>query len=53
VALWPYADFVWNIDWDVVSSLSRARLAGFTGYEDTEAQFLRHLAAYREMKVLP
>ena len=30
VALWPYGDFVWNIDWDVVSSMNRARAAGFT-----------------------
>jgi nucleoside-diphosphate-sugar epimerase len=53
VALWPYGDFVWNIDWDAVSSMSRAREAGFVGYEDTEAQFIRHLDSYRALKVLP
>ena len=53
VALWPYGDFVWNLDWDVVSSMSSARTAGFTDYEDTEDQFIRHLDAYRGLKVLP
>jgi nucleoside-diphosphate-sugar epimerase len=53
VALWPYGDFVWNIDWDVVSSMTRARNAGWNGYEDTEDQFIRHLDAYRAMKILP
>lgn len=53
VALWPYGDFVWNIDWDVVSSMNRARLAGFHDGEDTEDQFIRHLDAYRSLKVLP
>ena len=52
VALWPYGDFVWNIDWDVVSSMTAARVAGFTHYEDTEEQFLRHIDAYRALKVL-
>ena len=53
VALWPYGDFVWNIDWDIVSSMNRARLAGFHALEDTEDQFIRHLDAYRALKVLP
>lgn len=53
VALWPYGDFVWNIDWDIVSSMTRARQAGFHEVEDTEDQFLRHLDAYRALKVLP
>jgi nucleoside-diphosphate-sugar epimerase len=53
VALLPYGDFVWGAEWDIVSSMSRARAAGFNLYEDTEDQFLRHLDAYRELKVLP
>ncbi len=53
VALWPYGDFVWGIDWDVVSNMNRARLAGFHDVEDTEDQFIRHLDAYRALKVLP
>lgn len=53
VALWPYGDFVWSIGWDVVSSLGRARAAGWTEYADTEAQMLRHLDAYRAARVLP
>lgn len=53
VALWPYGDFVWNIDWDVVSSMSRARAAGFTEYVDSEDLFIQHLDAYRALNILP
>jgi nucleoside-diphosphate-sugar epimerase len=53
VCTWAYADFVWGIDWDVVSSMNRARLAGWHYLEDSEDQFLRHLDAYRALKVLP
>jgi hypothetical protein len=53
VASWSYADFVWSMDWDHLSSMSRARAAGFELYEDSEDQFIRHLEACRAMKVLP
>ncbi len=53
VALWPYGDFVWNIDWDVVSSMNRARAAGFTEHVDSEALFIDHLNAYRGLNILP
>ena len=53
VALWPNGDFVWNISWDIVSSISLARKAGFHDYADTKAQFTDHLRAYRDLKVLP
>ncbi len=53
VALWAYGDYVFGIDRDVMQSMTRARLAGFTPLEDSEDQFIRHLDAYRELKVLP
>lgn len=53
VATWAYADFVWGIDWDIVSSMNKARLAGFQYLEDSEDQFIRHLDTYRHRKVLP
>ncbi len=53
VSTWAYADFVWGIEWDVVSSMNRARFAGFQGFEDSEDQFIRHLDEYRRLKVLP
>jgi nucleoside-diphosphate-sugar epimerase len=53
LALWAYGDYVFAIDRDVMQSMTRARLAGFTLVEDSEDQFIRHLDAYRELKVLP
>jgi nucleoside-diphosphate-sugar epimerase len=53
VASWSYGDYVFGIDRDVMQSMNRARLAGFTPLEDSEDQFIRHLDAYRDLKVLP
>jgi len=41
------------MDYDVISSMTRARLAGFQEMEGTPAMFLRHLNAYRAARVLP
>jgi nucleoside-diphosphate-sugar epimerase len=53
VARWAFGDFVFGMDYDVISSMNRARLAGFQEMEDTPAMFLRHLNAYRAARVLP
>ena len=53
VARWDFADFVFGMDYDVMSSLTRARLAGFHETIDTTEMFLRYLSAYRAARVLP
>lgn len=53
VASWAFADFVFGMDYDVMSSLNRARLAGFHDTIDTAELFIRYLDAYRAARVLP
>lgn len=53
VVTWGFGDFLWGLEYDVVSSMSKIRLAGFHDTVDTEDRLLALLAEYREAKVLP
>jgi nucleoside-diphosphate-sugar epimerase len=53
VADWPFADFCWAQDYDVISSTTKLRLAGFGETIDSEAMVLDYLARYRAAKLLP
>lgn len=53
LAVWDFGDFVWRQDYDVVSSMTKLRRAGFHAVVDTEEMFLAHLTRYREAKILP
>jgi len=53
VASWGFADFVLGFDYDVISSMAKARKGGFLDYVDTEEMMLRQLTEYRERRVLP
>jgi nucleoside-diphosphate-sugar epimerase len=53
VVTWGFGDFMWGLEHDVVSSMAKARLAGFNDTVDTEEEVLAHLARYREARVLP
>ena len=53
VATWPFGDFLWGVEYDVVSSMTKIRQAGFHDTVDTEAQILAHLQRYREARLLP
>jgi nucleoside-diphosphate-sugar epimerase len=50
---WGFGDFLWGLEHDVVSSMTKSRLAGFNDTVDTEAQILTHLQRYREARLLP
>lgn len=52
-AVWEFGDFLFRQDYDVVSSTTRLRQAGFHDVVDTEAMFLDHLMRYREARLLP
>ena len=52
-AVWGFGDFLFRQDYDVVSSTTRLRQAGFHDVVDTEAMFLDHLTRYREGRLLP
>lgn len=50
---WAFADFHWAQGYDVFSSTTKLRQAGFGEIIDSEAMFLAHLDRYREAKILP
>lgn len=53
VAAWGFGDFIFNCDWDVISSTTRIRQAGFAPVVDSEQMFLRLIDEFRERKVIP
>jgi len=53
VVTWNFGDFLWGLEHDVVSSMTKVRLAGFHDTVDTEARILAHLQRYREARLLP
>jgi nucleoside-diphosphate-sugar epimerase len=53
VVTWNFGDFLWGLERDIVSSMTKIRLAGFHDTVDTEAQILAHLGRYREARLLP
>lgn len=53
VASWAYTDFVLARDFDVISSMTKIRQAGFHRTVDTEEMMLEHLTRYRQTRILP
>jgi nucleoside-diphosphate-sugar epimerase len=53
VALWDFGDFLWNREYDVISSVLKLRLHGFHDTVDTEDRVLSYLKRYRDEKILP
>lgn len=53
VASWGFADFTLNYDYDVISSMTKIRLAGFHRTVDTEAMILEQLSDFRSRRILP
>ncbi|MFK7965611.1 MAG: SDR family oxidoreductase [Burkholderiaceae bacterium] len=50
---WPFADYIWRCDWDVMASTIKARQAGFAPCIDTQAMYLELLGLLQDKKVLP
>ena len=50
---WPFADYVFGTDWDVMSDITKARLNGFHDVVDSEAMFERLLTRFRQEKIVP
>jgi nucleoside-diphosphate-sugar epimerase len=53
VAAWPFADYVFGCDWDVMSDTLKIREAGFHDYVRSPEMFLRLFGKFRELEVLP
>ena len=51
--LWPYADFVFHPDWDIMSSTVKARQFGFHDVCDTQAMFIELFDLYRRHGIIP
>jgi nucleoside-diphosphate-sugar epimerase len=52
-ASWPFGDYVFGCDWDVMTDTLKIRRHGFQDCVDTEEMFLRLFRQFREMRVIP
>jgi nucleoside-diphosphate-sugar epimerase len=53
VVSWPYGDFVFTPEFDIVSDTGKSRRFGFHEFVDTEEMFFRIWDQYRAARVLP
>ncbi|MDR5760565.1 NAD-dependent epimerase/dehydratase family protein [Caballeronia sp. LZ035] len=53
VASWGFADFVFSYDYDVISSTTKIRKAGFSPMVDTEEMIFSQLDHYRGKRLIP
>ena len=53
IAAWPFADYVFGTDWDVMTDTLKIRRHGFHDCVDSEEMFLRIFARFRDMRVMP
>jgi hypothetical protein len=50
---WPFADYVFGTDWDVMSDVTKSRLHGFHDVVDSQAMFERLLRRFRDERIVP
>ena len=50
---WPFADYIFGADWDVMSDVTKARLYGFQHVVDSEAMVVRLLKRFRDERIVP
>ena len=53
VVAWPFGDYVFNCNWDVMSNLTKSRQHGFHDAVDSEEMFVRLLRRFREERIVP
>ena len=53
LARWPFGDFVFASEYDIMSDTSKARRHGFHDVVDTEEMFRRIFAEFRAARVIP
>ncbi len=53
IAAWPFADYVFGCDWDVMSNVTKARRYGFHHVVDSEEMFVRLLRRFRAERIVP
>jgi nucleoside-diphosphate-sugar epimerase len=50
---WPFGDYVFGCDWDVMTSTVKARQFGFHEVVDSEEMFVRLLTRFRQERIVP
>jgi nucleoside-diphosphate-sugar epimerase len=53
IAAWPFGDYVFGCDYDIISDMGKARRYGFNACVDTEDMFLRLFTRFREQRIMP
>jgi nucleoside-diphosphate-sugar epimerase len=53
IAAWPFGDYVFGCEYDIISDLGKARRLGFNACVDTEEMFLRLFAQLRSRRIIP
>jgi nucleoside-diphosphate-sugar epimerase len=53
VVAWPFGDYVFGCNWDVMSSVTKARQHGFHAVVDSAEMFVRLLRRFREERIVP
>lgn len=52
-AAWPFGDFIFGCDYDVMSDTTKLRSFGFHEVQDSEAMFLRLFEEFRQERIIP
>jgi nucleoside-diphosphate-sugar epimerase len=50
---WPFGDYVFSCNWDVMTDLTKSRLHGFQRVVDSEEMFVRLLRRFRDERIVP
>jgi len=53
VVAWPFGDYVFNCNWDVMSNVTKSRQHGFHDVVDSEEMFARLLTRFRAERIVP
>jgi hypothetical protein len=53
IALWAYGDYQLRPEWDIKSTMTKARALGFGEALDSGAMFAQQFAHYRAEKIIP
>ncbi len=53
IVLWNYGDYAFAPEWDIMSSMEKARRLGFEKRVDTREMFARLIGGYRAQRVIP
>ncbi len=53
IVAWPFGDYVFGCDWDVMTSTTKARQHGFHDVVDSEEMLVRLLRQFRTERIVP